>query len=184
MDELTRTAHRARLGDQRALEEFVKSSYTEVWRLCAALVDRETADDLAQETFLRAARALPRFRGGSTARTWLLTIARRTCMDELRRRTRQRRRDRELATVAAEPPMAPDPASEVGVAELLAALHPDRRAAFVLTQLFRLSYDEAATVCGCPAGTIRSRVARARADLIKLASYGPVHLRSTERGQP
>lgn len=50
--------------------------------------------------------------------------------------------------------------------ELLATLDPDRRAAFVLTQLFGYPYAEAAEVCGCPVGTIRSRVARARGDLI------------------
>jgi RNA polymerase sigma-70 factor (ECF subfamily) len=49
--------------------------------------------------------------------------------------------------------------------DLLDALDPDRRDAFVLTQLVGLSYDEAAVVAGCPIGTIRSRVARARADL-------------------
>ena len=49
--------------------------------------------------------------------------------------------------------------------DVLAALHPDRREAFVLTQLVGLGYEEAAVVVGCPIGTIRSRVARARADL-------------------
>jgi RNA polymerase sigma-70 factor (ECF subfamily) len=48
----------------------------------------------------------------------------------------------------------------------VAALPPERREAFVLTQVVGLSYDEAATVCTCPVGTIRSRVARARSDLI------------------
>jgi RNA polymerase sigma-70 factor (ECF subfamily) len=49
---------------------------------------------------------------------------------------------------------------------LLDGLDPDRREAFVLTQLIGLSYAEAADVCGCPVGTIRSRVARARDDLV------------------
>jgi RNA polymerase sigma-70 factor (ECF subfamily) len=55
---------------------------------------------------------------------------------------------------------------------LVGALDPDRRAAFVLTQLFRLSYEEAASVCDCPPGTIRSRVARARGELIELLDAG------------
>lgn len=50
--------------------------------------------------------------------------------------------------------------------QAVAALAPDRRDAFVLTQLVGLSYPEAAEVCGCPVGTIRSQVARARADLV------------------
>ena len=59
-----------------------------------------------------------------------------------------------------------DPAEAVTSRALLDALDPDRREAFVLTQLVGLSYAEAADVCGCPVGTIRSRVARARAELV------------------
>src|SRR5258708_7789159 len=55
----------------------------------------------------------------------------------------------------------------VEVQTLLSHLDTDRRTSFVLTQLIGLSYEEAARVCGCPVGTIRSRVARARADLIE-----------------
>jgi RNA polymerase sigma-70 factor (ECF subfamily) len=61
----------------------------------------------------------------------------------------------------------PDAAGQgVVVTDLLARLDPDRREAFVLTQLLGLPYAEAAQVAGCPIGTIRSRVARARADLV------------------
>ena len=56
------------------------------------------------------------------------------------------------------------------MAVLLDGLAPDRREAFVLTQLAGLSYDEAAQVAGCPIGTIRSRVARARADLLDVVA--------------
>lgn len=141
-----------------------------MWRLCAALVDRETADDLSQETILRAMRALRDFRGNASARTWMLAIARRTCMDELRARGRRRRRDRRLSAGTAESAVTADHTGDVAMTDLLAHVDPERRAAFVLTQLFRLSYDDAATVCGCPPGTIRSRVARARADLIELVA--------------
>jgi RNA polymerase sigma-70 factor (ECF subfamily) len=65
---------------------------------------------------------------------------------------------------------AADASEEVSVRDLLGRLDSDRRAAFVLTQLLQLSYDEAANVCGCPPGTIRSRVARARDDLIALST--------------
>jgi RNA polymerase sigma-70 factor (ECF subfamily) len=54
----------------------------------------------------------------------------------------------------------------VSVRALIAGLEPERREAFVLTQVVGLSYAEAADVCSCPVGTIRSRVARARADLV------------------
>lgn len=65
-------------------------------------------------------------------------------------------------------PDVADASDEVATRELLSQLEPDRRIAFALTQVFGLTYDEAASVCGCPVGTIRSRVARARDDLIAL----------------
>ena len=74
--------------DGRAVEQLVRATYSDVWRLCAVLVDEQVADDLAQETFLRATRSLRRFRGDSTPRTWILAIARHVCMDELRGRHR------------------------------------------------------------------------------------------------
>ena len=60
---------------------------------------------------------------------------------------------------------ATDPGAQVAADDLMVALEPDRRAAFVLTQMLGCSYAEAAAICGCPVGTIRSRVARARDDL-------------------
>jgi RNA polymerase sigma-70 factor (ECF subfamily) len=140
--------------------------------MCAALVDRQAADDLAQETFARAARSLGAFRGQANPRLWIFAIARNTCMDELRRRHRGRRRQERLEAIAAAARHTPDPSGEVTANELLMHLDDDRRAAFVLTQLFRFSYQEAAVVCNCPAGTIRSRVSRAREDLIAMLT-GP-----------
>jgi len=166
VDSLTWLAQRARAGDQQALAKFVEAAYQDVWRLCAGLVDDEVADDLCQETFARAVRALPRFRAESTARTWLLSIARHTCSDELRSRSRRRRQ--EAGAARGRPAVVVDPGGMVTLADLLSNLQPDRRAAFVLTQVVGLSYQEAATVCACPTGTVRSRVARARADLVNL----------------
>jgi RNA polymerase sigma-70 factor, ECF subfamily len=176
MDELTRLAHAARLGDTRATGAFIEAAYAEVWRLCAALVDEQAADDLVQETFLRVLRALRHFRGDSSARVWCLAIAKRTAMDELRARQRQRRRQQRLQAGPAEQAAA-GPGGDLEAHDLLCALDPDRRAAFVLTQLFRLSYQEAADICECPLGTIRSRVARARNDLITLIEQ-PTHARA------
>ncbi len=167
MEDITRLAIAGGAGDQVALTAFVRASYDDVRRLCAFLVDEPSADDLAQETFVRALRSLPRFRAESGARTWLLTIARRTCADELRSRIRRRRRDRELAESSPES-VASDPADRIGTMDLIRRLEPQRREAFVLTQLLQLSYDQAAGVCGVPRGTIHSRVARARDDLIAM----------------
>lgn len=171
MDELAVIAEAARGGEPSAITALVDATYADTWRLCAALVDRQAADDLTQETFIRALRSLSDFRGESSVRTWMFTIAQRTCADEIRTRRRRRRRDERLqAQIGAE--AIPDPSAVVTTWQLLAALDPDRRAAFALTQLFRLSYEEAATICECPLGTIRSRVARAREDLIRLLDRG------------
>lgn len=181
MDELTALALAARLREPGAFEEFVAGTYGQVRRFCMTLVDADAADDLAQETFARCARAIRQFRGEAPARTWLLSIARHVCMDELRSRARHRQGN----TARYWPGhirVEPDAAEHVSVADLLARLEPDRRAAFVLTQMLRLSYLEASQVCGCPVGTIRSRVARARGDLIEmLAEPGSVASGPRER---
>ena len=171
VDALTRLARAAQHGDERALEAFVEVSYDQVWRLCAGLVSASDADDLSQETYARALRALPQFRADASARTWLLAIARYVCLDELRSKDRRRRRDASAALRAGGRRSAAGDASEsIVVNDLLGRLDPDRRSAFVLTQMLGLSYEEAARVCGCPIGTIRSRVARARMDLLSTTS--------------
>jgi RNA polymerase sigma-70 factor (ECF subfamily) len=166
VEELTSVALRARRGDAAAAAAFVRATQADVWRLCAHLGSAATADDLTQETYARAFAALHRFLGRSSARTWLLAIARRTCADAVR----AAQRDRRLAVPPAR--SADDPAGSVTMRTLVAALDSERREAFVLTQVVGLSYAEAADVCSCPVGTIRSRVARARADLVDALGRG------------
>jgi len=163
-DDLTHLALAARDGDRGALAAFVARSQGDVWRYCSHAGARGEADDLTQEVYLRAIPALARFEGRSSARTWLFAIAHRVCADSLRRRRRRwplgsgRQQDR------------PDARAELtGAVDLwdrVRALDPDKRAAFTLTQALGFSYAEAAEVCGCPVGTIRSRVARAREELV------------------
>jgi RNA polymerase sigma-70 factor (ECF subfamily) len=175
VDDLTRLALAAGDGDRQALASFVRASQGEVWRLCAHLVDRQSADDLTQEVYLRAVPALARFRGDSSARTWLLTIARRTCADALRRTIRQRRLSERLgALTTKEQLLTPGDAGSAGqeLDGLVAGLDLDRRTAFVMTQLLGMSYAEVAQVCDVPVGTIRSRVSRARADLVAALGEG------------
>ena len=172
VDELTRLAQAARRGDAAALESFVRASYGQVWRFCAALAGTSVADDLAQETYARCVRSLRRFRGDASALTWVLSIARHVCAGELRSRIRARENTTACGPEEPDWMTVPDAAGEVAAADLLARLDPDRRAAFVLTQVLGLPYAEAAAVCGCPVGTIRSRVARAREDLITMLTAG------------
>ncbi|MFF0154823.1 sigma-70 family RNA polymerase sigma factor [Micromonospora sp. NPDC005203] len=166
-DPATEWALSARDGDPSAQAAFVRLTQTEVWRFAAALVDPDSADDLTQETYLRAFRALPAFEGRSSVRTWLLGIARRACADHLRTVVRRRRLDERLAANAYTDRPHPDPAGQFGAADLVRRLSAERRAAFVLTQVLGLSYAEAAEVVGVPVGTIRSRVARARDELVE-----------------
>jgi RNA polymerase sigma-70 factor (ECF subfamily) len=157
----------ARDGDPLAQSAFVRATQAEVWRFTAALVDTGVADDLTQETYLRAFRALPAFEGRSSARTWLLGIARRACADHMRALVRRRRLHERLATHRYADASVPDAAGHLDATDLLRRLPEDRRTAFALTQVVGLSYAEAADVEGVPVGTIRSRVARARADLME-----------------
>lgn len=174
MDRLTQLLLDAQQGDDEALERFVISTQHDVMAVCRHLGDRDNADDLAQETYRRAIASLHRFRADGPARHWLLTIARRTCADATRRRIRRRRRQPTVEW--SEEIHGIQPVSDTtDLDELIDALDPDRRAAFVLTQISGLSYAEAADVLEVPIGTIRSRVARARLDLVAAldAAGGP-----------
>ncbi|HEX3782896.1 MAG TPA: RNA polymerase sigma factor SigC [Pseudonocardiaceae bacterium] len=170
-ERITELALAAGAGDRRALEQFVRATQRDVWRFVAHLADPAAADDLAQETYLRALRGLPGFAARSPARAWLLAIARRVVIDQIRA---ARARPRISATV--DWLRAADAAGQhagtgfedlVELNLLLAGLPRERREALVLTQVLGLSYADAAQVCGCPIGTVRSRVARAREDLLR-----------------
>ncbi|WP_025355691.1 sigma-70 family RNA polymerase sigma factor [Kutzneria albida] len=164
--EITRLAVAAQHGDRAAAAAFVRATQHQLRRLLGYLSDPGQADDLAQETYLRAFAALPRFEGRSPARMWLLAIARRVAADYVR----TARRTPRISAVQEWQDLAQPQAGHEGLIALrqaVRALDPDRREAFVLTRVVGLSYQEAAEVCGCPVGTIRSRVFRARTDLIE-----------------
>jgi len=170
-DQATTLALAAGRGDRVALERFIALTRDDVWRTVAFLADPGSADDLTQETFLRALGALPRFAGRSSARTWLLSIARRVVVDQIRRNQARPRKasGADLEAMLDARPGAARFEDIIEIRMLLDALDSDRRDALLLTGVLGLSYAEAAEVCGCPVGTIRSRVARAREDLISAA---------------
>jgi len=167
MDQLTTLLLDAQRGDRDALERFVAATHADVLDLCRYLGDSDNYEDLAQQTYERAVASLHRFRANGPARHWLLTIARRTCADATRSRIRRRRlTERAVSVALVERGGETDAMPTSDLDELILRLQPDRRAAFVLTQITGLRYEEAAAVLGVPVGTIRSRVARARVDLI------------------
>ncbi|WP_280714131.1 sigma-70 family RNA polymerase sigma factor [Kitasatospora sp. MAP5-34] len=171
-EQLTALALTARDGRAEDIEAFVRATQRDVWRFVAHLTDVESADDLAQETFLRVLRGLPGFAGRSSARTWLLSIARRTVVDRYRSAAARPRcavlPDWQEAVEQQRPQQAPAFEDELALTDLLSCVPRQRREAFVLTQVAGLSYLEAAAVSGCPVGTVRSRVARARDELVAL----------------
>jgi RNA polymerase sigma-70 factor (ECF subfamily) len=181
-----RWADAAARGDHQAFGALVRAEQQTVRRFCAHATSTGSADDLTQEVFVRAWSGLAGRRRDVPVRAWLLGIARHVVADDVRRRARRRR----LASVE-----SVDPATLAGVGsndasgpdavpatmllnDLVTALPEDQRAAVVLTQVLGCSYGEAAEICGVPVGTIRSRVARARATMADaLAPQGDVRAR-------
>ena len=169
-EDLTELVVRAAGGDRAAEEAFVARTIDDVWRYCRHLMGNDLADDATQATYLRALRSLGNFRAESSAKTWLIGVARNTCLDLRRSLARKTRLEEHLhaqPVAAAEDLYSRDLPVELD--ELLAQLSEERREAFVLTQLLGFPYDAAADLVSVPVGTIRSRVARARADLVVLA---------------
>jgi RNA polymerase sigma-70 factor (ECF subfamily) len=166
VDELTSLLLDARDGDRQAFATAIQIADPSVRRFVTALVDREEVDDTVQDTFIRAWHALGRYRVEASGRTWLLAIARHACADVVRSRRRRRRLVERYGAAQSASSVEPGPEETSALMDLVRALSGDRSEAFTLTQLIGLSYAEAAQVCGVPVGTIRSRVARARDELI------------------
>ncbi|MGW5097111.1 sigma-70 family RNA polymerase sigma factor [Streptomyces nodosus] len=175
---VTAIALAAARGDSDASERFVQALQLDVRRFVTYLAkDAQAADDLTQDTFLRALSSLHRFEGRSSARTWLLSIARRVVADSLRHAAVRPRvadtADWQLAAERSQPKGLPGFDEGLALTELIEALSQDRREAFVLTQLSGLSYAEVAALRGCPVGTVRSRVSRARRSLARCLTDAP-----------
>ena len=154
-----------------------------IFRLARRLLsDPEAASDAAQETFVKAWRALPRFQGASRFSTWLTRIAINQCRNELRRR-RTLKHARPLSLdarvhgtevllgegLSARGPQPWEVARgrevDAGIRAALARLEPEAREVLLLREVEDLSYEDMAEVLEVPIGTIRSRLHRARADL-------------------
>lgn len=160
MDGSTRDLFLAQDGDDEAFARVVVACAPDVRRFCAWFCgsDRDV-DDLTQETFLRAFRGLASYRGDSTAKSWMLSIARRACLDVVAM-------DKKNSSLISKLKSGYMPREETGqsteLRHLIALLPIQFREAFVLVRVFEFSYEEAATVLQCPRGTVQSRVARAR----------------------
>jgi RNA polymerase sigma-70 factor (ECF subfamily) len=125
------------------------------------LGDRDRMDDALQEAYLRAYRALPRFRGDSAISTWLYRIVYNACLDELRNAPQVVALD----SVRERADPRPGGPELLELADALASLPPADRAAVLLVDAQGFDYRSAAEVLGIPEGTIASRLSRARAHL-------------------
>ena len=164
----------ARAGDTGAFEALVLRYQTRIVNYASAVVhDAGIAEDVAQETFVRAWRGLDRFRGESSFKTWLYRIATNVARTHLDRRGRQARTadrslDDEAETLQAGdvPSAAPDAETSLvrreAIDRALGELPEELRVALVLRDVEGLDYKEIAGVTGAPMGTVESRIFRAR----------------------
>ncbi|SFN12485.1 RNA polymerase sigma-70 factor, ECF subfamily [Formivibrio citricus] len=167
---------RAQSGDKRAFELLVVKYQRRVERLLSRLVrDASEIDDVAQETFIRAYRALPAFRGESAFYTWLYRIAINTAKNYLATRGRrpqlaaEQQGDEESVDISEQMPDYHTPETELSnrqivttVNEVVESLPDELRVAITLRELEGLSYEDIAAIMNCPIGTVRSRIFRAR----------------------
>ena len=158
LDATTAQLLAAQDGNARAFDRFVRLTVGDVTRFCRYLGDVNNVDDLVQDTYLRAMRSLHTYRGDATGVRWLITIARRACADAIDSNKRASRPELTRR-------VSHDASSVVEIEILIDGLPYEQRLAFVLTQLLGYTYEEAADMCSCPVGTIRSRIARARTQL-------------------
>ena len=172
---------RAQAGDVKAFEMLVVKYQRRIERLIGRMVrDVDLVPDIAQETFIRAYRAIPQFRGESAFYTWLYRIAVNTAKKELMDRKRDptvsesalaAARDEEDETSRAETELIDGETPEAVLASkqvaaavnaAVQALSEELRQAITLREIEGMSYEEIAELMGCPIGTVRSRIFRAR----------------------
>jgi RNA polymerase sigma-70 factor, ECF subfamily len=155
---------RAQNGDTRAFEMLVRKYQHKIVQLVSRLVGDADAPDVAQETFIKAYRALGGFQGNSAFYTWLYRIGIRPAgQDNLDVADAELYGHTEhLSDINTPEAMLLSEEIKQKVAEVIVGLPPDLRRAITLRELEGLSYEEIAEVMSCPIGTVRSRIFRAR----------------------
>lgn len=167
---------RARRGDADAFEQLVVAYRDQVFRLALRMCGSEAdADEVAQEAFLSAWKALPNFRGESQFSTWLYQLTTHAAIDLMRREKRQIAADDITEVSAADPAPSPQQQAEQSeqreiVRDAILQLAPEQREVVVLRFMEELSYEEIGAVLKLPSGTVKSRLNRAKAQLKEILS--------------
>lgn len=141
----------------------------------------DMADDLVQETLLKAWAAQERFEPGTSMRAWTFVILRNAYLTDMRRNRFRGEYDEMVAErILTAPAGQEGPVHLSDMHRALLTLPPERREALLLVGAGGFSYEEAANICGCAVGTIKSRVGRARAALSSMLDDGDIPQRSIE----
>ena len=176
---------RARAGDDRAFEALVDAYKDRIFVYVSRMLpDAAEAEDITQETFVRAYQSLRGFRGASSFQTWLYRIASNLVIDSVRRHRRREEGvisldapldteegelSRELADLRRGPEEeATGAAVQKEVRAAIAKISPKLRAVLVMYDIQGMSYQEIAQILGCPLGTVKSRLFNARMQLREL----------------
>lgn len=168
----------AKAGNLTAFEKLISSYEKKIYNYCLRMTNnREDAEDLTQEVFIRVYNSLKRFRGNSQLSTWIYRIAHNVCIDRYRKA--------KLTTISLSQPKGPDderemdlpannssPEEEAMRMELkkhllksISELQPKYRSVIVLRDIQDHSYEEIAEILQLPLGTVKSHISRARAAL-------------------
>jgi RNA polymerase sigma-70 factor (ECF subfamily) len=168
---------RVQQGDKRAFELLVTKYHRKIIRLISRLVrDPAEVEDVAQDAFIKAYRALPQFRGESAFYTWLYRIAVNTAKNYLATQSRRPEASSDIDAEEAETFADGEQLRDINTPEsmlhtrqvaetvnrAMEALPEELRTAITLREIEGLSYEEIAEAMGCPIGTVRSRIFRAR----------------------
>ena len=139
------------------------------------------ADDLVQEALLKAWAAQERFEPGTSMRAWTFVILRNAYLTDMRRNRFRGEYDESVAErILTAPASQEEPIHLSDLHRALLTLPPERREALLLVGAGGFSYEEAANICGCAIGTIKSRVGRARVALTSMMEEGSIPQRSLD----
>lgn len=163
-----RVVQTATSGDRAALREIYEATSDRVFRLMVRMVGQQDADDLTQQTFVRAFTKLDQFSGESKFETWLYRLATNEALQHLRREKHRRTKELVVEPTARQADHVDQDERAAMVRTALDQLDPELRAIFTLKEESGLSYQEIAATLGIPEGTVGSRLNRARRELRKL----------------